>query len=414
MQRLVLRSLARPAVGRAAHCLRNFSNFRPNALQSLEKRASNQPLFKFKFPRYSTDNPIIETVRPISWRGIALLVGSVAGMVVVLERTLNRQTNFKRAERSLFNISFAYTGIGLAITATALAMSGPAYRVIAAHPWAVFGCSLAGGVGCILGILYTPPHQKHLLWQLLNAVDTSILCPIFFVPIIFVRPAEIICAARTSPIIETARPISWRRIALLVGGVAGTVVILEGTLNRQTNLTKIERSLLNVSFGYTALGVAITAATAFAMFKSGAAYRIMAAHPWAVFGWSLAGGIGTILGVLYTPPKKIRQKHFLWLLFNVVEASVLSPIFFLNPALVARAGLYTLGVVGSLSYTAATATNDTYLKLGGPLLACLSVVALSELSSLVLPATAVRTLASTEFISLYGGLAIFGGYVLYE
>ncbi|KAF7337705.1 Bax Inhibitor family protein [Mycena sanguinolenta] len=215
-----------------------------------------------------------------------------------------------------------------------------------------------------------------------------------------------------SPIIETVRPISWRRIALLVGGVAGTVVILEGTLNRQTNLTRAERSLLNISFGYTGIGMAITAATAFAIFKSGAAYRIMAAHPWTVFGWSLVGGLGSLFGVLYTPLRRpVRNTCGGWCLFNAVEGS---PIFFLNPALVARVGLYTLGVVGALSYTAATATNDKYLRLGGPLLAGLSVVTLSSLSPLVLPATAVRTLASTEFISLYGGLAIFGGYVLYD
>ncbi|KAJ7146296.1 inhibitor of apoptosis-promoting Bax1-domain-containing protein [Mycena epipterygia] len=218
------------------------------------------------------------------------------------------------------------------------------------------------------------------------------------------------------PIIETAKPISWQRIALIAGGVAGTVVILESALNRETRagLSPAERSLLNSSFAYTGAGLAITAAAARAMFTSGVAYRIMAANPWVVVGASLAGGIGSMLGVFYTPPENTVQKHFFWLTFNAFQAATLSPLFFLNPAILARAGLYTLGVVGGLSYIGATATNDKYLMLGGPLLAGVSVVALSALAPLALPATAVRALAVTEAVYLYGGLAVFGGFVLYD
>ncbi|KAJ7757527.1 Bax inhibitor family protein [Mycena metata] len=218
------------------------------------------------------------------------------------------------------------------------------------------------------------------------------------------------------PIIEATRPIQWRRVALIVGGVAATVVVLEGALNRETRegLSAAERSLLNSSFAYTGAGLAITAAAARAMFTSGVVYRIMAANPWVVLGVSLAGGIGSMLGVFYTPPENTVQKHFFWLTFNAFQAATLSPLFFLNPAILARAGLYTLGVVGGLSYVGATAANDKYLMLGGPLLAGVSVVALSTLAPLILPVTAVRTLAVTEAIYLYGGLAVFGGFVLYD
>ena len=51
--------------------------------------------------------------------------------------------------------------------------------------------------------------------------------------------------------------------------------------------------------------------------------------------------------------------------------------------------------------------------MGGPLLAGVTVVALSSLAPLALP-LGVRGLAIAESISLYGGLAIFGGFVLYE
>lgn len=107
----------------------------------------------------------------------------------------------------------------------------------------------------------------------------------------------------------------------------------------------------------------------------------------------------------------------------------MSPLFFLHPAVLSRAALYTFGLVGAISYAGATAKfvplrskhflsdthprNDKYLFLGGPLLAGVTVVALSSLAPMALP-LGMRGLAAAEAISLYGGLAVFGGFVLYE
>lgn len=89
-------------------------------------------------------------------------------------------------------------------------------------------------------------------------------------------------------------------------------------------------------------------------------------------------------------------------------------MMFYNPALLARAGIYTVGLMGSLAFVGATAKQDKYLYLGGPLLAGVTLVALSGFAPLVLPATAARTLMWSERIWLYGGLAVFGGYTLYD
>lgn len=87
---------------------------------------------------------------------------------------------------------------------------------------------------------------------------------------------------------------------------------------------------------------------------------------------------------------------------------------FMHPALLARAGLYTVGMMGSIAFVGATAKQDKYLYLGAPLLAGVTIVALSGLAPLVLPATATRTLMWSEKIWLYGGLAVFGGFTLYD
>lgn len=108
------------------------------------------------------------------------------------------------------------------------------------------------------------------------------------------------------------------------------------------------------------------------------------------------------------------QKYALWTGFNVAQAAILSPLLFVQPALLARAGLYTVAMMGSIAFVGATAKQEKYLYIGGPLLAGVAVVAVSGLAPLVLPATAMRTLMWTERIWLYGGLAVFGGFTLYD
>ena len=70
--------------------------------------------------------------------------------------------------------------------------------------------------------------------------------------------------------------------------------------------------------------------------------------------------------------------------------------------------IYTFSKITNLSIR-----NDKFLYMGGPLLAGVTVVALSSLAPMVLP-LGLRGLAVAESISLYGGLAVFSGFVLYE
>lgn len=108
------------------------------------------------------------------------------------------------------------------------------------------------------------------------------------------------------------------------------------------------------------------------------------------------------------------MKYGFWTAFNVTQAALLAPMMFFQPALLARAGIYTVGLMGSIAFVGATAKQDKYLYLGGPLLAGVTLVVLSGLAPMVLPATAARTLMWSERIWLYGGLAVFGGFTLYD
>lgn len=198
----------------------------------------------------------------------------------------------------------------------------------------------------------------------------------------------------------------------------GTLVGINLIFNRETRedggMPPFERSYLNDTFLHTGLGLGIIGITARALHMNGWSYRLMSANPWLVLGIGLVGSIGTMMGCYATAPENYMVKYPLWAAFNVTQAALLSPLLFFSPAILARAGLYTVGMMGSIAFVGATAKQEKYLYLGGPLLAGVAIVALSGLAPLVIPATAARTLMFTENIWLYGGLAVFGGFTLYD
>ncbi|KAM5443498.1 hypothetical protein MferCBS31731_001271 [Microsporum ferrugineum] len=200
--------------------------------------------------------------------------------------------------------------------------------------------------------------------------------------------------------------------------VGGTIVATNFIFNRETRedggMRPYERSFLNETFMHTGLGIGIIGIAARALHTSGWSYRLMATNPWVVVGASLVASIGTMYGTFYTSPDNYVQKYALWTGFNLAQAAVLAPLFFMSPAILGRAGLYTVGMMGSIAFVGATAKQEKYLYLGGPLLAGVAIVALSGFAPLVLPATATRTLMWSERIWLYGGLAVFGGFTLYD
>ncbi|KAB2579337.1 Growth hormone-inducible transmembrane protein [Lasiodiplodia hormozganensis] len=216
----------------------------------------------------------------------------------------------------------------------------------------------------------------------------------------------------------TSNPEFRQRLIYGAGIFGGTLLAINLIFNRETRedggMPPHERSYLNDTFLHTGLGVGIIALAARTLHFNGWSYRLMSANPWLVLGLGLVGSVGSMYGCMATRPDNYVQKYALWGLFNLTQAALLSPLMFMHPALLARAGLYTVGMMGSIAFVGATAKQEKYLYLGGPLLAGVAIVALSGLAPMVLPATAARTLMWTENIWLYGGLAVFGGFTLYD
>ncbi|KAI8961251.1 inhibitor of apoptosis-promoting Bax1-domain-containing protein [Daldinia sp. FL1419] len=208
---------------------------------------------------------------------------------------------------------------------------------------------------------------------------------------------------------------------LLTGGAifGGTLIAINAVFNRETRedggMPPFERSYLNQTFLHTGLGIGIIGITARQMIQSGFVYRIMVTNPWVVAIGGLALSFGTMLGTRAIDPDNYVPKYALWTAFNATQAAFIAPLVAFAPgALIARAGLYTVAMMGSISFVGATAKQEKYMYIGGPLLAGAAIVAVSGLAPLVIPATAARTLAFTENIWLYGGLAVFGGFTLYD
>ncbi|KAK3329187.1 inhibitor of apoptosis-promoting Bax1-domain-containing protein [Apodospora peruviana] len=208
---------------------------------------------------------------------------------------------------------------------------------------------------------------------------------------------------------------------LLAGGAifGGTLIAINVVFNRETRedggMPPFERSYLHSTFIHTGLGVGIIGLTAYQMIQSGFVYRLMVTNPWVFAIGGLALSFGTMLGTRAIDPDNYVPKYALWTAFNATQAAFVAPLMAMAPpVLLARAGLYTVAMMGGISFVGATAKQEKYLYIGGPLLAGAAIVAVSGFAPLILPVTAVRTLAITENLWLYGGLALFGGFTLYD
>ncbi|CAF4497128.1 unnamed protein product [Rotaria sp. Silwood2] len=228
------------------------------------------------------------------------------------------------------------------------------------------------------------------------------------------------------------------RSGLAIVAIGGTGYLLNKILNNPTivestteqnstkvsliNAIKLNQTLstsvkehLRSTYAHFTGGLVMTGAFAYVFYRAGWSARIMKLNKWVYLGVSLLGTLGTLHQTLKVNDKKFpKLKYASWTLFNGTIGLSLAPLYLMQPAIMARAALMTAGIVGSITAIGMTAQHQQYLWLGAPLMAGLTVVCLASFGSLVIPITAIRTLTMVDNISLYGGLLVFLGLVLWD
>ncbi len=150
----------------------------------------------------------------------------------------------------------------------------------------------------------------------------------------------------------------------------------------------IVKEHLHSTYAHLAGGLAMTGTFAYIFHRTGWSTRILTSkyspfnnilkkaclffcpivNRWAYLGVSLVGTIGALFATKSIDDRKNPGlKYATWALFNGAMGLSLAPVYFIQPALIARAALMTTGIVGSISFVGMTARREQYLWLGAPL-----------------------------------------------
>jgi len=187
-----------------------------------------------------------------------------------------------------------------------------------------------------------------------------------------------------------------------------------GAIDRASLWPDVVRTRMRDTYMYFGASLFATAASAVAISRSPAMMNIMMRNSWV----SLICTIGAMMGSGYIAQSIPYQEGFgakqiAWLVHSGVIGAVIAPLTLLGGPLMIRAAVYTAGVVGGLSTLAMCAPSEKFLNMGGPLAMGLGVVFMSSIGTWFLPASTALG-AGLYSISMYGGLVLFGGFLLYD
>merc|ERR1712193_503518 len=199
------------------------------------------------------------------------------------------------------------------------------------------------------------------------------------------------------------------------GKAYGTGMAKEaGAIDRMGAWPEHVQQRIHDTYLYFGGGLGITAASAAACFRSPTVMNLVTKNGFMAIAGTIALLIGSgavVRSIEYRPG--FGAKQLAWMAHAGIVGAVIAPLAFLGGPLLVRAACYTGGVVGGLSTVALCAPSDRFLHWGGALGMGLGVVFVSSIASSFLPPTTALG-AGLASISVYGGLVLFGGFLLYD
>lgn len=171
---------------------------------------------------------------------------------------------------------------------------------------------------------------------------------------------------------------------------------------------------IHSTYAYFGGSVIITAASAAGVFRTPALLNLASRGGMMAMLASFALMIGSGMVARSIPYEEgFGIKQLAWAGHCAIMGGILAPLCFVGGPILMRAVWYTAGIVGGLSTVAVCAPSDKFLYMGGPLAIGLGVVFASSMASMFLPPTTMLG-AGIASISLYGGLLLFSGFLLYD
>jgi len=170
------------------------------------------------------------------------------------------------------------------------------------------------------------------------------------------------------------------------------------------------RQRLEATYNYILGGLGITAASATIALRTGMAARIASLGMFGSLGVMAICGIAPMwICMSIDEASNKPSKQLAWAVSTAGMGLMISPIGYLGGQILFRAAVGTGLMVGSIASVAATAPSESFLWMAAPLNMGLGVVVLSSFGTFFFPASPIL-----HNIVLYGGLGLFGGYVLFD
>lgn len=189
---------------------------------------------------------------------------------------------------------------------------------------------------------------------------------------------------------------------------------VEGALERSILWPQYVKDRIQSTYAHLGGSIIISGAAAYATLNSPAAMRFLSRGSLLVALGSFAALIASsivVQSIPYEPGMGVKQ--LAWIGHCSTIGFLLAPLSMFGGPVILRAATYTAGIVGGLSAIAVCAPSERFLNNTAPLSIGLGLVVASSLGSLFLPPTSKLGLGLYG-ISLYGGLILFSGMLLYD